>query len=361
MTSCNVPDNSEFILNRVYAIDHPHTGVFPEGKKEDWKELSGEYQWDGLLDPLNVDLSKIITGYGERLDAIYDCIITDENSPRYELPMYEEKEFFSKVGPDKGKARQIYEVKKYIYAWVNVSLPVELLVPHKSAWIGYVAVATNEGTRLLGRRDILVCWRGTCNIAEWEKNAIFSQTHAEVIYPDVPEAEVHSGFYSIYTELMPNSEYNNKSARDQVVEEVRKLANLYQDEEISITITGHSLGAALATLNAADIVSNGYNKPEPNPKNKEFLVTSFVFGSPKVGDIAFQTEFNKHILESKLRLLRIENVDDLITITPPGCYVKVGNEITFTRTSASSDENGNKRTEHTLKNYIKEICALPYS
>ncbi|XP_044495804.1 phospholipase A1-II 1-like [Mangifera indica] len=329
--------------------------------KKNWKELSGEYKWEGLLDPLNVDLSKFITASGERIAAIYDCIIKDENSPMYELPVYEEKEFFSKVGPDRGKASQIYEVKKYIYAWVNVSFPVELLVPNRSAWIGYVAVATDEGTRLLGRRDILVCWRGTHNNTEWEMNASFLQTHAEVIYPTVPEAEVHNGFYSIYTELMPNEEYNEKSARDQVIDEIKNLVNLHQDEEVSITITGYSLGASLATLNAADIVSNEYNMPNPNPKNKEFLVTAFVFGSPKVGNIAFQTEFNKHILERKLCLLRIENVDDLITMMPPGSYVRVGNEITFTRTSASSDECGKIITDHNLKNYIKEICALPYS
>ncbi|XP_044497654.1 phospholipase A1-IIgamma-like [Mangifera indica] len=334
---------------------------------KDWKELSGENNWDGLLDPLNVDLSKFITVYGERLDAIYDCIITDETSPEYELPMYKKKEFFSKVGPDKGKARQIYEVKKYIYTWDNVSFPVKLLFPNRSAWIGYVAVATDEGTRLLGRRDILVCWRGTYNNTEWEKNTSFSQTHAEVIYPTVPEAidstvpeaEVHNEFYSIYT--MPNSRYGNKSARNQVVDEVKNLVNLYQDEEVSITITGHGVGAGLATLNAADIVSNKYNKPDHNPEDKEFLVTTFVFGSPKVGDIAFQTEFNKHILERKLRLLRIENVEDLITMMPLGNYVKVGNEITFTQTSASSDEYDKIKSVHSLKNYIKEICALPYS
>lgn len=61
---------------------------------KDRKELSGEDKWYGLLDPHNVGLNKFITGYDERLDAINDCIIKDENAPGYGLPMHEEKDFF---------------------------------------------------------------------------------------------------------------------------------------------------------------------------------------------------------------------------------------------------------------------------
>ncbi|XP_044478232.1 phospholipase A1-II 1-like [Mangifera indica] len=296
-----------------------------------WKKLSGENDWEGLLNPLNVDLNKNITFYGDSVHAIYDSISKDATSQGYAYPKYGEL---------------IFSIRQ-----------------DGSTWIGYVAVATDEGKKVLGRRDVLVCWRGTSSDGEWFKNLqIMSPIYPQLIFPFVRHPKVHQGFYSVYTEPNPASNKEERNARDQVLQEVRSWVNEYKDEEVSITVTGHSLGAALATLNATDIVSNGYNMPNPNPGNKEFLVTAFVFGSPKCGDEEFKNEFDRLTRNNwKLRLLRITNDDDAITRLPkftPVKFVEVGNEITISTTNASEDEGNKVSTAHSLKNYIKELCVL---
>ncbi|XP_044497653.1 phospholipase A1-II 7-like [Mangifera indica] len=286
-----VPDNLDVILSNADStdiLDRLHAGVFLNEKTEKfwfdeiinanvfelyarglsiaWKDDQRHWNWTSMEDTEHTDTEHMKKGLVINKILIQPvtkdcCSLMMKIHWGVNFPCMKKKSFFSKVGPDKGKAMkyQIYQVKRYIYALVNVSFSIELLVPDRSAWIGYVAVATDEGAKSLGRRDILVCWRGTYNNAEWERNANFFQTHAQAIFPTVPKTEVHYGFYSIYTH--PNKEHDNKSAGDQVIEEVKKLINLCQDEEISVTITGYSLGATLATLNASDIVCNGYNKP----------------------------------------------------------------------------------------------------
>ncbi|KAK8635347.1 hypothetical protein V6N13_004088 [Hibiscus sabdariffa] len=275
-----------------------------------WRELSGERNWEDLLEPLDPDLRRYIIHYGQMAGAVGDLF-----DSRTKKPGATEEEFFSKACLVKGNPYE-YEVSRFIYAGSQSV---------KCAWIGYVAVATDRGKRALGRRDILIAWRGTATTSEWINNFQVSKraTASESdLFPGQTNAKIHRGFHSLYTGTRPD---NRTSAREQVRVAVEQLVNRYEAEDISITVTGFSLGAALATLTAMDIVTHGYNKP---PNGEPFMVTAFTFGGPRVGDRGLARVFDTLGLEN-LRLLRIKNIKDPITEKPPKVlrYTNVGKEL----------------------------------
>ncbi|MQL91663.1 hypothetical protein Taro_024276 [Colocasia esculenta] len=121
----------------------------------------------------------------------------------------------------------------------------------------------------------------------------------------------------------PRSPFSKDSARDQLLSKLRELVDLHKDENLSVTLVGHNLGACLATLSAFDIVENGLSKVGNQP---EFPVCAVVFGSPQVGDAAFVARLGRL---PNLRMLHVRNVIDLIPQYPGGVlgYVSVGEQL----------------------------------
>ncbi|XWS74615.1 hypothetical protein CRYUN_Cryun01aG0013700 [Craigia yunnanensis] len=274
-----------------------------------WRELSGEKNWDGLLHPLDLDLRRYIIHYGQSVGAVGDLFNNKKESSEFGHCLCSKEEFFSAACLEKGN-----EFK------------------YDPAWFGYVAVATDEGKAALGRRDILVAWRGTITATEWFNNINVFLVPAPGIFGTGSgnNANVHFGFLNLYTGITPNSDYCKTSAGQQVRDAVRELVNKYQHEEISITVTGFSLGAALATLNAMDIVAKGDNKPTGNP-NKSFMVTAFVYGGPRVGDTGLNEVFKTLSHHHHLHLLRIKNSGDPVPRipigAPNGVYTHLGEKL----------------------------------
>lgn len=190
---------------------------------ERWRFLSGENHWEGLLDPLDIDLRQYIIHYGEMSQATYDGFNSDRCSKYAGSCRYSRRHFFSRVGLKLANPFK-YHIVKYIYATSSVCVPEAFILKSlsreawckESNWMGFVAVSGDETNDILGRRDILVAWRGSIQPLEWASDFEFTLVPATKLVGEDSKALVHQGFLSVYTSNDERSRFNKASARDQV-------------------------------------------------------------------------------------------------------------------------------------------------
>lgn len=188
-----------------------------------WRTLSGQDNWNNLLDPLDIDLRRYLIHYGEMAQAAYDAFDSEKASKFVGCSKFSRKDFFDKIGLSKSNPLK-YKPTKYIYATSQVKVPEGFILKswsreawcRESNWIAYVAVATDEGKAEMGRRDILIAWRGTVQKLEWVDDFDFPLVSASEIFGAEGYPMVHEGFLSIYTSDDPRSPYCITCARDQV-------------------------------------------------------------------------------------------------------------------------------------------------
>ncbi|WP_420819785.1 lipase family protein [Paenibacillus monticola] len=177
---------------------------------------------------------------------------------------------------------------------------------------------------------IIIAFRGTSSATNWISDTIASQKRFKYIKED---CLTHRGFTDIYA-----------SARNGIIS---ALASLSADK--TLYITGHSLGAALATLCAIDIAANtAYSSPN-----------QFTFGSPRVGDPAFAKAFAKYVPNS----YRIANLFDVITHAPPSIskLPKRDKKYYYSHVqtlSALPFQNGALDLNHIIGSYFAELSQL---
>lgn len=277
--------------------------------KEVWREIQGCNDWCELVEPLHPHLRREIIRYGEFVNASYKGFDFDPSSRSYLNCKYGKKSILREVGLHTSN----YDVTKYIYATPNV---VYVFTQEKacSRWVGYVAVASDAEVKRLGRRDIVVSFRGTMNISEWIVNLMSSLTAARMnMHDPQPEVKVESGFLNLYTsDDARNNKLGKGSCREQLLSEIRRLIDLYKDEEVSITLTGHSMGSSLALLFGYDLAELGLNNVGNKSKKKKIPITVYSFAGPRVGNV----EFKKRCEELGVKVLRVVNVNDPITKLP---------------------------------------------
>ncbi|EEF41400.1 triacylglycerol lipase, putative [Ricinus communis] len=135
-----------------------------------WREIHGQDDWVGLLDPVDPLLRSELIRYGEMAQACYDAFDYDPYSKYCGSCRFVRRRFFESLG----MTHHGYEVTRYLYAVNNINLPNFFkrsrwpkMWSNKANWIGYVAVSNDETTKRLGRRDITIAWRGTVTRLEW--------------------------------------------------------------------------------------------------------------------------------------------------------------------------------------------------
>ncbi|KAK4847503.1 hypothetical protein QYF36_002630 [Acer negundo] len=276
---------------------------------KDWMEYQGINDWEGLLDPLDCNLRTEILRYGQFVEAAYRSFDFDPSSPTFATCKYPRNSVLRRSGIGETG----YRLTKNLRVTSGVHLPrwidrVPSWMSTRSSWIGYVAVCQDKKEiARLGRRDVVIAFRGTATCLEWIENLRATLTslpdHDQVaddqVGPNISGPMVESGFLSLYT----SSTETCPSLQDMIREEISRVMEAYGDEPLSFTITGHSLGAALATLTAYDINSTFPKAP---------IVTVISFGGPRVGNRNFRCLLEK----SRTKILRIVNSDDLITKVP---------------------------------------------
>jgi hypothetical protein len=168
---------------------------------------------------------------------------------------------------DKGKAYDLFVAKlegggfKLIKTFNSVETDTQAFLAESND--GYAMLAF-RGTEVARRQDILI--------------------DAKAMRVSVLEGRIHSGFRTAYASV----------ARD-IQKSVLEL------KDTPLYITGHSLGAALATIATQSL--------EHNLKIREMIAACYTFGSPRVGDKHYDREF-------KSPIYRVVNTTDIVTVIP---------------------------------------------
>ncbi|KAG1331798.1 phospholipase A1-Igamma1, chloroplastic [Cocos nucifera] len=301
-------EEEEDLLRRPHPDD--------ERLADRWREIHGSDDWAGLLDPMDPLLRSELIRYGEFAQACYDAFDYDPFSRYCGSCKYNRRKFFASLGMEDAG----YEVTRYLYATSNLNLSNFFTKTQgsktwsqKANWIGYIAVSDDDATAHLGWRDIVIAWRGTVTRLEWVADLMdfLRPVASEGIPCSDPVIKVESGFLDLYTDKDPTCRFCKYSARQQVLTEVRRLVEqcTKAGETVSITVTGHSLGSALAMLSAYDIAETGL---DVGVDGEKVAMTVFSFSGPRVGNGRFKERFEG----LGVKALRVVNVHDTVPKVP---------------------------------------------
>jgi triacylglycerol lipase len=191
------------------------------------------------------------------------------------------------------------------------------------------------GFVMVSATDAVLAFRGTADFPDDIADIRFSQAP----YPyDSNAGLTHIGFTQAYG-----------SCRAAVIAAVTALP-----AGITLYITGHSLGAAVATLAALDVAVN-------TPFKQPIIYT---IASPRAGDPNFANRFDSTLVTSTIRSWRVVNMFDLVPLLPPRDIFDPLDDKTYfyqhvTDWVPVAFFKGGAIANHRLENYIAAIEQMP--
>ena len=209
------------------------------------------------------------------------------------------EDYFKMDTRPQGVAQSPLERKlKPLLGVVEESLP-KIFQGHyrRPVYIGFVLTSKEEN---------IIVFRGTQTKAEWVNN--LKSTQEKYVNPANNESYgwIHRGFLSMATE---------------VINPLPATIAKQLDPSIPCYITGHSLGAAVATVAALDIALK-------NPQLSE-QIRLYTYAGPRVGDPIFARKCSQLLPNS----YRVVNLADSVPLVPSSKmgknYLHVGEEWSF--------------------------------
>jgi pimeloyl-ACP methyl ester carboxylesterase len=142
--------------------------------------------------------------------------------------------------------------------------------------------------------NVVVAIRGTNGINEWVQDGKFLAVKCPFL---AGAGLTEDGFTAVYQSLRSAQDPNSTRL-------VSALANaVYPNPVTSLTICGHSLGGALATLLALDVAANTKFGP---------ILKAYTYASPRTGDPSFADTYNQVVPNT----IRIANRLDIVPKLP---------------------------------------------
>lgn len=179
--------------------------------------------------------------------------------------------------------------------------------------------------------DIAIAFRGTADISDWLVNLDIYRTKYETLANDCDDCYVHSGFLDAWNDL-----------KEEISSHISNVTSTFFDgnntnrcnKTIGIHVTGHSLGAAIAILAAADLEQGSMNRSlsVENPDIQFKLESIYTYGSPRVGNKNFAEWFNNHTNAETNRIVHYKDIVPHVPFTDEG-YHHTGTEVFYNENS----------------------------